>query len=115
MSLTITLALGDVHRDLALDSLLISEAREMKRLIGVSSMPAFVAALQDLDPDAVAYAWWPANNRAGTPLGGKFTDVDFDMEALRVTVPQSEEEPAAEEDADPDLPTSSGPEPESLT
>lgn len=108
MALVITLHLDGVVRDLALDSLLISEAREMKRLIGVSSMPAFVSALQESDPDAVAYAWWLANNRAGTPLGGKFTDVDFDMEGLLVSVPNEPDEvTAAEEDADPDLPTSS--------
>lgn len=115
MAVTITLTLGQTERELALNSLLISEAREMKRLIGLSSMPAFVEALQADDPDAIAFAWWLANNRAGTPLGGKFADVDFDMESLRWGVTGVEQDTAAEEDADPDLPISSGEESESPT
>lgn len=115
MAVSITITLGDVQRELQLTSLLISEAREMKRLIGLSSIGAFVQALQDSDPDAIAFAWWLVNSRAGTPLGGKFADLDFDIEAMRWGVTGLEDEPAAEEDADPDLPTSSGGEPESLT
>ena len=116
MAVTITLTLGDVEREFTLGSLLISEAREMKRLIGLSSTAALVEALQADDPDAIAFAWWLVNNRAGTPLGGKFIDLDFDIEALRWGVTGIEEQvAAAEEDADPDLPTSSGQEPDSLT
>lgn len=108
MAVIITLTLDGQSRDLALDSLLISEAREMKRLIGVSSMGDFIAGLQQSDPDAIAFAWWLASARAGHPLAGKFTDLDFDLEGLRVSVPMEEEqETAAEEDADPDLPTGS--------
>lgn len=108
MAITITLTLDGESRDLALDSLLISEAREMKRLIGVASMGDFITGLQEADPDSIAFAWWLANRRAGTPLPGKFTDLDFDIEGLRVSVPMDDElETAAEEDADPDLPTGS--------
>lgn len=116
MAVIITLTLDGQSRDLDLSSLLISEAREMKRLIGVSSMADFITGLQQSDPDSIAFAWWLACARAGQPLAGKFTDLDFDIEGLRVSVPLDEEQDtAAEEDADPDLPTGSEEESEAST
>ena len=108
MSQSITIHLDGVEREFDLSTLLISESRDMKRLIGITTRAAFLEGLTESDPDAIAFLWWLANKRAGTPLEGKFLDIDFDIEGMVITVPVTEEpEPAAEEDADPDLPTGS--------
>lgn len=110
MSLLITMSLDGDDRDLDLGSLLISEAREMKRLIGYGSAETFREELGNLDPDAVAFAWWLANKRAGTPLPGKFADLDFDLEALRARATLTDVDAApddAEDDTDTDVPTGS--------
>lgn len=117
MSLLITMTLDGVDRELDLGTLMISEAREMKRLIGYGSNEAFLNDLKALDPEAVAFAWWLANKRAGTPIEGKFSDLDFDLEALRARASVSDEDEAegSEDDTDTDVPTGSEPEAESLT
>ena len=117
MSLQITMTLDDVERDLDLGSLLISEAREMKRCIGYGSTETFLSELKALDPDAVAFAWWLANRRAGTPIAGKFADLDFDLEALRAraSIAGEDAEESTEDDTDTGVPTGSEPEAESQT
>ena len=107
MSAVITIHLDGESREFDLSSLLISEARDMKRLIGYSDMRTFLDALDGNDPDAAAFAWWLVNKRAGTPLEGKFTDIDFNLQDLAFSVPAREDEAAPKEGADADLPTSS--------
>ncbi len=108
MSAVITIHLDGESREFDLASLLISEARDMKRLIGYSDMRVFLDALDDKDPDAAAFAWWLVNKRAGTPLEGKFADLDFNLQGMTFSVPARDDvEPAPEEGAEDDTPTSS--------
>lgn len=115
MSLLITMTLDGVDRELDLGSLMISEAREMKRLIGYGSAETFLRELTALDPDAVAFSWWLANKRAGTPLAGKFADLDFDLEALGARASLSDDAEVSEDETDTESPTGSEVEAESLT
>ena len=113
-STIITFHLDGVSKDFDLGTLLVSEARDMKKMIGLASTADLLEALQNEDPDATAFAWWLANKRAGTPLEGKFLDLDFNLNGLLVSVPKPPEADSLVEEAevDPDAPFGSSPEPE---
>ncbi len=103
------IVLGDVSRRLDLNSMTIREARECKALTGWT-WDRWRIALAEGDADAIAYAWWLANARAGEPLGGDFLDVDFDMGQMEI---RSADQPAAEPlRAEEDEPGPTGPAPE---
>ncbi|MFB7595761.1 hypothetical protein [Streptomyces sp. NPDC056160] len=67
------------------DRLLVAEARELKTYTGFTP-PKWLAALDDQDPDALAFMIYLAKKRAGESL--RFSDLDtldyadFDMEFL---------------------------------
>jgi hypothetical protein len=113
MSLIVFMTLDTVERELDLDTMLISEARELKKLTGWDYL-TWRGELAKQDPDALAFAWWISNARAGTPLEGRFVDVDFNMAALdlRVVNTDADEDSDDDEDDDAEGPTGSGAEPE---
>jgi hypothetical protein len=82
-------------RDLDLDSFLLSEADELKRLTGWSRQE-WLTALFDDHPDAIRFAWMVANRRAGSPLPGAFKDIDFDLGSFQVDVVADEPEETVE-------------------
>lgn len=93
------IVLGDVSRELDLNSMTIREARECKALTGWT-WDRWRIALAEGDADAIAYAWWLACQRAGEPIGGAFLEVDFDMgdlEIRSIDVPDAEPVAAEEE------------------
>jgi len=101
MARIISITIGEDTRELDLDSLLISEAKECQRLTGMKFHEweqEFIAG----DATAIAYAWWLACKRAGEPVAGPFADLDFD---LGQTVMRRVEPDAQPEEADADLPT----------
>jgi hypothetical protein len=91
------MSLDGVEHELDLDSMLISEARELKRLTGWDYL-TWRSMLGQSDPDAIAFAWWMVCKRAGDPVPGSFMDLDFDMVSLQVRVVVDDE--AADEQAD---------------
>lgn len=110
MGTVITFRVGDEAHDFDLATLLISEAREMKRCIGISTISELMSGIDGSDPDCIAFTWWLARKRGGAPAAGPFIDFDFDMAAFDFTITAPGDDDAApEEGADPDLPTSSGP------
>jgi hypothetical protein len=114
MALTIRMKLDDETHELDLSSMMISEARLLKKFTGWDYL-SWRTQLGQSDPDAVAFAWWIALRRDGVDPG-PFADLDFDMASLKAKAILDEDDAAAEEDADADLPTSSDEESEqSLT
>jgi hypothetical protein len=104
----INITIGDKTYPFELNSLLISEARQMKRCIALTTRDQLVQALLQEDPDAIAFMWWLAAQRAGEPLPGTFAELDFDTLDVKVSVDGEPEVSAAVQGAaDPDLPTSS--------
>jgi hypothetical protein len=102
------MTIGDKSYPFELGSLLVSEARQMKRCIGLTSKDQLVQALLEEDPDAIAFMWWLAAQRAGEPLPGTFAELDFNTVDVVFSADVEPEAPsAAGEGADPDLPTSS--------
>jgi hypothetical protein len=114
MALTIRMKLDDETHELDLSSMLISEARLLKKFTGWDYL-SWRTQLGQSDPDAVAFAWWIALRRDGVEPG-PFADLDFNMAALEAEAVFDVDDTAAGEDADADLPTSSDEESEmSLT
>ena len=101
-----------VERELDLGTMLISEARELKKFTGWTQ-DAWREQLGLSDPDAIAFAWWLANRRAGAPLAGAFTDVDFDLTALEVTAVVDVDAATGDEGDDENAEGPIGSEPES--
>jgi hypothetical protein len=89
--------LDGVERELDLGTMLISEARELKRLTGWDYI-SWRDQLAQSDPDAIAFSWWLVNRRAGTPLPGSFADLDFDMTALNVVARRTDDDEVAGDD-----------------
>lgn len=101
---TLRLTVGDESRDLDLDTFLLSEADELKRLTGWTRNE-WIETLFDDHPDAIRFAWLVANRRNGTPLPGAFKDIDFDLATFAVEVVGVEDEAPVEGAEGSDLPT----------
>lgn len=69
--------LGDVERELDMESFRLSEADELLRATGWD-YAEWRTELRNMHPDAVRFAWLLANRRAGTPLEVPFREIDFD-------------------------------------
>lgn len=83
MNQTIRLTLDGVTHDIDIYSAKIAEASECERLTGWT-WPEWRDELGRSHSVAVAFLWWAAAKRAGTPLEGKFTDLNFDLNDLVV-------------------------------
>lgn len=103
MAIQIKMRLGEEEHILDLESMLISEARLLKKHVGWDYL-TWRQQLGQSDPDAVAFAWWIAKRRSGEDPG-PFMDLDFDMAALDAEAVVDEEPEAEEDDTDTDLPT----------
>lgn len=96
------LTVDGVTRNLDIDSMLISEARDLKRLTGLTFLD-WQNDLFQLDATSIAFAWWLACRRDGAPIPGAFSDLDFDMGAMNIEYLRPEGEPdddAPEADAE---------------
>ena len=88
------------------EDLTLGESFELKKLTGYT-VPTFNQAFAAQDPEAWRFAWYIANKRHGTPLPGRYSDIDFkwaDLE-FEAELEAIEDEPVAPA-GDDDLPTS---------
>lgn len=96
------LKIGDDEYPFDLDSLRISEAKEIKKNTGLT-ITGFTAGLADLDPDAVQAAIWLAKNRSDVAVDWDSLE-EIDLKDFEVI--DDEEDEDDEESADP--PTADG-------
>jgi len=103
-----SISLDEESHVLDLASMTIREGAECERLTGWT-WDEWRIELGKGKANAVAYAWWLACKRSGAPIPGRFSDVDFDMGAMkfkRLDGEEPEDEP--EEEGAPTGPTGPG-------
>lgn len=94
----------DQTRELDLGSMTIREGAECERLTGWT-WDEWRVELAKGRATAVAFAWWLASKRAGEPVTGRFTDLDFDMGRTTFRRLDAEPEESVEEEGDDTRPT----------
>lgn len=102
MGFVISMTVDGTTRELDLNSMMLSEAQECRRLTGMH-WHEWRSELFESDATAIAFAWWLACKRAGEPLEGSFASVDFDLGTADMHRVVEDDMPV--EEVDPDLPT----------
>ena len=98
--------LDGVERIYDASDMTLGESFELKKLTGLT-VPTFNAGFSQQDPECWRFAWYIANKRAGEPLEGRYSDIDFKWADLEFE-PEYEavEDEPVEAAGEDDLPTS---------